>query len=51
MDVISTTTNASLDSRPHILIQDLPRNVLSPPKDNKKNETKEDKTDNKQNKH
>jgi hypothetical protein len=46
MDISNSTTNASLDSRSHILIQDLPRSVSSPSKDNKTNEKKEEKPDN-----
>ena len=45
MDVSNTTTNASLDSRSHILIQDLPRSVSSPSKDNKATENQDGKTD------
>jgi hypothetical protein len=48
MDISNSTTNASLDSRSHILIQDLPRSVSSPSKDNKTNEKKEEKPDNNQ---
>ncbi|CAF4995838.1 unnamed protein product, partial [Rotaria sp. Silwood1] len=48
MDITSTTVNASLDSRPHILIQNLPSSVSSPMKDNKNDEKKEEKTDNNQ---
>jgi hypothetical protein len=40
MDINSTTTNASIDSRPQFLIQDLPGNVSSSSKDNKNNEEK-----------
>ena len=43
MDNTNTTTNASLDTRPHFLIQDLPRNVSSPSKST--GEKKEEKTD------
>jgi hypothetical protein len=46
MDVNSTTTNASLDSRSHFLIPQLPRNVSSPSKDNKTNEKKEEQVKN-----
>jgi hypothetical protein len=48
MDNPSSTTNASLDSRPQFLVQDLPRSVL-PSKDNKNNEQKEKKPDNNNN--
>ena len=48
MDIISTTTNGSLDTRSHILIKDLPRNVPSPSKTTKNSENKEEKTDNNQ---
>jgi hypothetical protein len=48
MDVISTTTNGSLDTHSPILIKGLPRNVPSPSKTNKINENKEEKTDNDQ---
>ncbi len=44
MDNRSTTANASLDSRSHVLIQDLPRNVSSPSKDNKNKDEKIDNT-------
>jgi hypothetical protein len=45
MDIKSTTTNGSLDSRAYHLIPDLPRSVSSPSKDNKTTEKKDDKTD------
>lgn len=45
MDISNTTTNASLDSRSHILIQDLPRSVSSPLKDNKATENQDEKAD------
>ncbi|CAF0998887.1 unnamed protein product [Rotaria sordida] len=48
MNINSTTVNASLDSRPHILIQNLPSGVSSTMKDNKNDEKKEEKTDNNQ---
>lgn len=40
MDISSTTTNTSIDSRPQFLIQDLPRNVALPSKDNNQNNEK-----------
>jgi hypothetical protein len=43
MDISNTTTNASIDSRPQLLIQSLPRNVSSPSKDPKPNEKIEEK--------
>lgn len=42
MDISSSTTNASLDSRSHHLIPNLPRSVSSPSKDNKNNEQKKE---------
>ena len=50
MENTSTTTNASLDSRPQVLIKDLPRSVSSPSKENMNTEKPEDKTDDNQNK-
>jgi len=44
MDINSTTTNASIDSRPQFLIQDLPGNVSSSSKDNNNNKNNEEKT-------
>ena len=35
MDIKSTTTNASLDSRPHVLLQTLPRSTATPSKERK----------------
>ncbi len=46
MDISNSTTNASLDSRAHFLIPDLPRSVSSPSKTAKK----EEKTDHNQDK-
>ncbi|CAF4255657.1 unnamed protein product [Rotaria sp. Silwood2] len=48
MNITSTTVNASLDSRSHILIQNLPSSLSSTLKDNKNDEKKEEKTDNNQ---
>jgi len=38
MENQTPTTNASLDSRPHVLIQSLPRNTTSPPKETRTDE-------------
>lgn len=43
MDVSSTTINASIDSRPQILIQNLPSTIPAPAKENKTEEKTEEK--------
>ncbi|CAF3588534.1 unnamed protein product [Adineta steineri] len=50
MNVISTTTNGSLDTRSPVLIRSLPRSTVSPSKTQKTNDNKEEKPANIQNK-
>jgi hypothetical protein len=46
MDISSTTTNASIDSRPHVLMQQLPGKKSTPLKVNNNNEKIEEHIDN-----
>lgn len=45
MDISSSTVNASLDTIPHILIQNLPSTIPPVVKENKTEEKKEEKTE------